>query len=147
MDFREYSCCIMCLIYIRLRSIKETLDTQEPLTIKTQWRYKMDNVTDADFATKVLEASNNKPVLSDFWATWCAPCRAVAPILEDIASQYSEKISIVKLDTDENPKTSIAYNITSIPTLLLFFDGQVVKTIIGAKSKQALLKELEPWLN
>lgn len=74
------------------------------------------------------------------------PVQGVAPILEDIASEYSEKISIVKLDTDKNPKTALAYNITSIPTLLVFIDGQVVKTIIGAKPKQALLKDLAPWL-
>ena len=136
----------MCLIYIRLRSIKETLDTQEPLTIKTQWRYKMDNVTDADFATNVLEASKSKPVMLKFTAKWCAPCRALTPILEDIASEYSDKITIYDLDTDENSKTALVYNITSIPTMMVFIDGQVVKTMVGAKPKQGILTDLAPWL-
>ena len=106
----------------------------------------MDNVTDADFATTVLEASKSKPVIVDFWAIWCGPCRAVAPILEDIYSQYSEKIEIVKLNTDENLQTSLAYNITSIPTMIVFVDGKAVKTMIGAKPKPAILADLAPWI-
>jgi thioredoxin 1 len=101
-------------------------------------------VTDANFTDDVL--SSEKPVLVDFWAEWCGPCRMVTPILEDIASTHSEALRIVKLNVDENPKTAAALAITSLPTLAIFQNGEMVKTIIGAKPKQALLAELQPYL-
>ena len=100
-------------------------------------------VTDASFADDVLLSA--KPVVVDFWAEWCGPCKMVAPILEEIAAA-NESIVIAKLNVDENPQTSASYSITSIPTLNVFQDGKIVKTIVGAKPKAALLAELAPYL-
>ena len=100
-------------------------------------------VTDASFADDVLLSA--KPVVVDFWAEWCGPCKMVAPILDEIAAA-NEGIIIAKLNVDENPQTSASYGITSIPTLNVFQDGKVVKTIVGAKPKAALLAELAPYL-
>ena len=100
-------------------------------------------VTDASFADDVLLSA--KSVVVDFWAEWCGPCKMVAPILEEIAAA-NEGIIIAKLNVDENPQTSASYGITSIPTLNVFQDGKVVKTIVGAKPKAALLAELAPYL-
>jgi thioredoxin 1 len=101
-------------------------------------------VTDANFADDVL--GSDKPVLVDFWAEWCGPCRMVTPILEDIAATHSQSLTFVKLNVDENPKTAASLAITSLPTLAVFQNGEMVKTIIGAKPKQALLAELQPYL-
>jgi thioredoxin 1 len=101
-------------------------------------------VTDASFADDVLKS--DKPVLVDFWAVWCGPCRMVAPILEEIATEHADKISVVKLNVDENPETAQTYGVTSIPTLNVYRGGQLVKTIIGAKPKAALLRDLAAFL-
>jgi thioredoxin 1 len=98
-------------------------------------------VTDQSFADDVL--TSDKPVLVDFWATWCGPCKMVAPVLEEIAAEHADKIKVVKLNIDENPQAARDYRIMSIPTMSVFKDGQVVKTIVGAKPKAALLRDLE----
>jgi thioredoxin 1 len=97
-------------------------------------------VSDASFSTDVL--SSNKPVLVDFWATWCGPCKMVAPVLEEIAAEHGDQLTIAKLDVDANPETARDFQVVSIPTLILFKDGQPVKRIVGAKGKAALLREL-----
>jgi thioredoxin 1 len=102
-------------------------------------------VTAANFDEVVLQS--NTPVLVDFWAEWCGPCRAIGPILEDISNEYGDKIKIVKLNTDEESSIAIKYGVTSIPMLNVYVNGEVVKTIIGAKPKPALLKDLEAFIN
>lgn len=102
------------------------------------------NVTDSDFYSSVIES--DKPVLVDFWAPWCGPCRMVAPVLEEIAKERGEDLQIVKLNTDENPETSTKYQVMSIPTLILFKDGEIAHKVIGALPKRRLLAELEPAL-
>ncbi|MDI2099111.1 thioredoxin [Ruicaihuangia caeni] len=101
-------------------------------------------VTDSSFQSEVLDAE--KPVLVDFWAEWCGPCRMVSPILDQIAAEHGEKLEIVKLNVDENPQTAMKYQITSIPALKVFRGGEVVKTVIGAKPKHALEADLAEFI-
>jgi thioredoxin 1 len=101
-------------------------------------------VTDDSFAEDVL--SSDKPVLVDFWATWCGPCKMVAPVLEEIATENAGKITIAKMDIDANPSTPRDYQIMSIPTLILFSEGKPVKQIVGAKPKAALLADLAEYI-
>jgi len=98
-------------------------------------------LTDDSFASDVL--ASDKPVLVAFWAEWCGPCRMVAPVLEEIAAEHAGKIRVVKLNIDENPKIAQKYSIMSIPTMSVFQGGEMIKSIVGAKSKSALLKDLE----
>ncbi|WP_299558357.1 thioredoxin [uncultured Mycolicibacterium sp.] len=97
-------------------------------------------VTDETFAKDVLASST--PVLVDFWATWCAPCRMVAPVLDEIAREKAGSLTVAKIDVDANPGAARDYQVVSIPTLILFKDGRPVRRIVGAKSKSALLREL-----
>ena len=101
-------------------------------------------VTDASFTADVLQS--DKPVLVDFWAEWCGPCKMVAPVLEEIAGENAEKLSVVKLNIDDNPESARAYSIMSIPTMAVFQGGKIVKQIVGAKPKAAILKDLEAYL-
>ena len=101
-------------------------------------------VTDDSFSDAVLSSST--PVLVDFWATWCGPCKMVAPVLEEIATEYADKIAVVKLNIDENPAVSQRYGIMAIPTMNVFSGGQVVKQIVGAKPKSAILRELAEYI-
>jgi thioredoxin 1 len=101
-------------------------------------------VTDNNFQAEVLEAE--VPVLVDFWAPWCGPCRMVAPVVEEIAQERGDQLKVVKLNIDENQNTAIAYNVMSIPTLILFRNGAPAKTVVGAYPKRRLESELEPEL-
>jgi thioredoxin 1 len=101
-------------------------------------------VTDDTWAAEVLDSDT--PVLVDFWAEWCAPCRMISPILDEIAGEHGDKLRIVKLNIDENPRTAAQYGVTSIPMLNVYRGGEVVKTIVGAKPKALLLRELDTFL-
>ncbi|MBV9920516.1 MAG: thioredoxin [Pseudonocardia sp.] len=101
-------------------------------------------VTDETFAKDVLQAEG--PVIVDFWAEWCGPCRLVAPVLDEIARDYAEKVTVAKVNIDENPAIARDYRILSIPTMSVFNKGEMVKTVIGARPKAALLREFEEFL-
>ena len=104
----------------------------------------INTVNDTNFQTEVIES--DKPVLVDFWAPWCGPCRMVAPVLEEIAKERGEDLQIVKLNIDENPEVTAKFGVMSIPTLILFKDGDVAHKVIGALPKRRLDAELEPAL-
>lgn len=101
-------------------------------------------LNDSNFEEEVLKS--DLPVLIDFWAEWCAPCKMIAPIIEDIATEYSGKIKVAKLDVDNNPQTSMKYGIRSIPTLLIFKNGEAVDQLIGAVPKASIVSKLDPLL-
>jgi thioredoxin 1 len=102
-------------------------------------------VTDASFERDVIQS--DKPVLVDFWAAWCGPCRMVAPVVEEIANEYSEQLRVVKMDVDENGDTAAALGISSIPTLMLYKGGQPVERIVGFQPKQRLMSKIAPHLS
>jgi thioredoxin 1 len=113
-------------------------DQEKPMGQNTK------TVTDATFVDEVLQADG--PVLVDFWAEWCGPCKMVSPVLDEIAGEYPDKITVAKVNIDENPSIARDYQIMSIPTMSVFEKGQVVKQIIGARPKAAILKELSDFI-
>ena len=102
-------------------------------------------VSDSNFESEVLKS--NVTVLVDFWATWCGPCKMIAPVVEEIANEYAGKVKVVKVDVDSNPETSMKFSIRSIPTIMIFKGGKVVEQLIGAMPKKNLMDKLLPHLN
>ncbi len=102
-------------------------------------------VNDANFSQQVL--GSDKPVLVDFWAEWCGPCKMIAPTVEQLAGEYAGKLNVAKLDVDANPETAMQFGVHSIPTLLIFKDGRVVDEIVGAVPKRSLVEKITPHLN
>jgi len=102
------------------------------------------DVTDSTFAEVVLKSA--KPVVVDYWADWCAPCRQLSPILDELAGEYSDKITFVKMDTNVNPQVPLQQGVLGLPTVQVFVGGEVVKSFTGAKPKSTLLKALEEYL-
>ena len=103
-------------------------------------------VTLSDDTFDETVGGSDKPVLVDFWAEWCGPCKMIAPVLEEIATEQGDKLEIAKLNVDDNPNTAMKYNVMSIPTLLVFKDGEPVKRLVGAKGKGQLLQELAEYV-
>jgi len=101
------------------------------------------SVTDQSFAAVL---ASPVPVIVEFWAPWCGPCRMVGPVLEAIAEEYAGRVEVVKLNTDENPETMVAYGVMAVPTIILFSEGEVVKQVVGAKSKSALVREFAEFI-
>ena len=102
-------------------------------------------IDDSNFENEVIKSAT--PVLIDFWAVWCGPCKAIAPVVEEIAKEYDAKLKVGKLDVDSSPKTAFQFGVRSIPTLLVFKGGKVVEQIVGNQSKQKLLDKITPHLN
>jgi thioredoxin 1 len=103
------------------------------------------SISDAEFQQEVLGA--DRPVLVDFWADWCGPCKMIAPTIEEFAVEYEGKLKVTKMDVDQNPRTAMQYGIRSIPTLLIFKDGKIVEQIVGAVPKRSLMEKIAPHLN
>ena len=132
------------MMFTQVTARRTSLGGLSPIYRKeSPWR-NLAAVTDADFETTVLKS--DKPVLVDFWAEWCGPCRQVAPILDELADEHGDKITFVKMNVDENPVVPSSYRVTGIPTINVYQGGEVVKSIVGARPKSALLRELEEFI-